>query len=153
VTGAALLLAAGCDGGPSCGPSHAIVSSVVDGDTVHLESGETIRYLMIDTNEITNGKNDCFGAEAKQFNSDLVLGKEVDLAYDVDCEDRYGRLLAYVSVAGREVNSLLVERGYACVLYIPPNGTDRVDEFQALEDDARAQGRGMWSACTVVACD
>ncbi|HTM19597.1 MAG TPA: thermonuclease family protein [Kofleriaceae bacterium] len=147
------LLAGACGGGdPACGPAHAVVESVVDGDTVHLESGETVRYLMVDTPEIGN-PGDCFADEARTFNSDLVLGREVDLVYDVECEDRFDRLLAYVWVSDREVNSLLLERGYACLLHIPPNGDDRVDELQALEDEARAAGRGMWGACEVVACD
>ena len=64
-----------------------------------------------------------------------------------------GRLLAYVSVGGVEVNSLLVERGYACVLHIPPNGADRVVEFETLEAEAKAAGRGMWGSCEVVTCE
>ncbi len=151
-----LLLAptlAACNTGAECGPSKATVTDVIDGDTIVLDTGQKVRYLEMDTTEITNGHNDCYGAEAKQFNSDLVLGKEVSLRYDVQCEDKYGRLLAYVSVDGREVNSLLVERGYACVLVIPPNGADRADEFTALENDAKAANRGMWGACQVVTCE
>ncbi|MCA9679220.1 MAG: thermonuclease family protein [Kofleriaceae bacterium] len=144
---------AGCGSEPSCGPSTATVTNVVDGDTVDLDSGERVRYLMMDTPESTNGATDCFGQNAKQFNTDLVLGKQVELTYDVECEDRYGRLLAYVSVGGVEVNSLLVERGYACVLHIPPNGADRVVEFETLEAEAKAAGRGMWGSCEVVTCE
>ena len=143
---------AGC-GGPNCGPSEATVTSVVDGDTIELDSGERVRYLMIDTPESTGGATDCFGQNARQFNSDLVLGKRVSLDYDQECEDQFGRLLAYVSVDGVEVNSLMVERGYACVLHIPPNGTARVDEFNLLEAVARTEGRGMWGLCQEVTCD
>ncbi|HUH05127.1 MAG TPA: thermonuclease family protein [Kofleriaceae bacterium] len=142
-----------CDTGEDCGPSSAVVTRVIDGDTIEIESGERVRYLNIDTPEITNGKNDCYGAEARQFNEDLVLGKPVTLRYDTECTDRFDRLLAYVRVQDREVNSLLVERGYACVLIIPPNGADRADEFTFLESQARAAERGMWGACEVVTCD
>jgi micrococcal nuclease len=145
----------GC-GGPdaTCGPTAAIAQRVVDGDTIELDSGEKIRYLLIDTPESTNGATDCYGQNAKQLNSDLVLGKPITLDYDESqCTDRFGRLLAYVSVDGVEVNHLLVERGYACTLYIPPAGTDRHIEFENLEATARAAGRGMWSACAVVTCD
>ena len=38
-----------------------------------------------------------------------------------DLQPRFGRTLAYVTVGSQEVNTLLVERGYACVLFIPPN--------------------------------
>lgn len=142
-----------CDTGGECGPASATVVAVIDGDTIDLDSGERVRYLNVDTPEITNGKNDCYGAEAKQFNEDLVLGKQVTLRYDAECSDRFGRLLAYVRVQDREVNTLMVERGYACVLVIPPNGTDRADEFDFIEDQARAEERGMWGACEVVTCD
>lgn len=144
---------AGCGGGSECGPDEGVVARVVDGDTIELESGVKIRYLMMDTPETTSGKNECFGANAAQFNSDLVLGKTVELSYDVECEDRFGRTLAYVSVGGVEVNTLMVERGFACVLHIPPNGDDRADAFEALEDAAKADNKGLWGACGSCHCE
>lgn len=144
-----------CDGGGGsvCGPTSGVVVNVVDGDTIDLESGERIRYLMVDTPESTNGATDCFGQNAKTLNSDLVLGETVTIEYDVECTDRFGRLLGYVSVGATEINTELVERGYACVLHIPPNGDDRAAEFEALEDDAIAAQRGMWGLCEDVTCD
>lgn len=150
----AVATVAACGGAEErCGPTTAIVDQVIDGDTIVLDDGTRVRYLMVDTPEITNGKNDCFGENARQYNSDLVLGKEVTLDYDVECTDRFDRLLAYVSVDGTEVNSLLVERGYACVLYIPPNGEDRETEFLTLEMRAKVASRGMWGTCQEIACD
>lgn len=134
------------DAGSSCGPTTGTVLRVVDGDTLELVSGERIRYLLVDTPESTT-EQECFGEEAKEFNRDLVEGQEVSIRYDVDCADRFDRLLAYVSVGGREVNRLLVERGFACVLQIDPNGVDRVSEYQELETAARVQSRGLWGAC------
>ncbi len=152
-----LLLAAcaadGADGAISpCGPTHATVDRVIDGDTVVLASGEKVRYLLINANEITNGHDECYGQEAKVLNQSLVEGKAVELTYDSECTDKYGRLLAYVAVDGREVNSVLVERGYACVLYIPPDGMARHAEFSTLESQAMAARAGMWGACAVVPC-
>ena len=140
-----LLVASGCGGSP-CGDTEGKVTRVIDGDTIELESGVKIRYLMVDTPEVSNG-GDCYGDNAKQYNSDLVLGKTVQLNFDEQCTDRYGRTLAYVTVDGQEVNSLLVRNGYACVLYIPPNGQSRLDEFNALQLDAKTARRGLWSAC------
>jgi len=146
--------AAGCGSpGSECGVTEALVTRIVDGDTIELESGETIRYLMINTPETTGGKNECYGSNAVQFNTDLVLGKTVTLDYDTQCTDRFGRTLAYVSVGGQEVNTLMIERGYACLLHIPPNGDDRLAEFEALEDVARAQSRGLWGACDPIPCN
>ncbi len=59
------LLGAGC--GSPCGPSRGTVATVVDGDTVKLESGETVRYLMVDTPEVTSGKNECWGARGEDL--------------------------------------------------------------------------------------
>jgi micrococcal nuclease len=88
------------------------------------------------------------------FNTDLVLGKRVVLTYDsAECTDRYDRLLAYVTVDGQEVNSLLVQRGYACVLHIPPAGDSREDEFKAYQAEAKAAGRGLWSQCDPIPCN
>jgi micrococcal nuclease len=150
----ALLLVAcgGPDPGPPCGPRDGLVVEVIDGDTVVLEGGERVRYLLADAPESTGGQSECFGPEARAFNRGLVEGRRVSLAYGEACEDRFGRLLAYVSVDGREVNSLLVERGHACVLHVPPAGSARRAEFQALEAGARRARRGVWGACAPVSC-
>lgn len=137
-----------------CGPSKATVASVIDGDTIVLDTGEKVRYLMIDTPEITSGKHDCYGQEARDYNEQLVLDQEVTLTYDVECTDKYGRLLAYVEAPDGEMNTLLIERGFACLLIVPPNGADRESEFAGLELEARQSGEGMWTACEgAVTCD
>ena len=145
-------LAACSDGGASCGPREATVERVIDGDTIVLPGDVKIRYLLVDAPEITNGHDDCYGANAARFNSDLVLGKTVQLAYDTACQDMFGRTLAYVTVDGQDVNRLLVERGYACVLHIPPDGDARADEFKAVELAARTARRGLWGACDPIPC-
>ncbi len=134
-----------------CGPTSGVVARVLDGDTIELETGEKIRYLMIDTPEVSGGV-ECYGLEAKQLNTDLVLGKEITLRYDTECTDRYDRLLAYVSVGDREINTLMIERGYACVLYIPPNGSERKDEFESLESLAKQADKGLWGLCDTTPC-
>ncbi|WAS97348.1 thermonuclease family protein [Nannocystis punicea] len=130
-----------------CGPTVGTVAKVIDGDTIVLESGEKVRYLLVDTPEITNGKRECFGLEARDFNAEYVLGQEIRLTYDVECADAYGRLLAYVDAPDGEINSLLIARGYACVLDIPPNGEDRASEFMAMQRTAKDQKAGLWGMC------
>lgn len=134
-----------------CGPSEAFVERVIDGDTVELAGGERVRYLLIDTPESTSS-TECFGPEATTFNRLLVEGQEVELEYDDECRDRFGRLLAYVRVGDREVNALMVERGFACVLHIPPNGQARVDSYEDLEAQAQYDDRGLWGACEERPC-
>ncbi len=147
------LAACGGSSGSEYGVTEATVERVVDGDTIELEGGKKIRYLMVNTPETTGGKNECYGSNAVQFNTDLVLGKRVTLDYDVQCEDMFGRTLAYVTVDGIEVNTELVKKGFACVLHIPPNGNDRADEFEALEDEAKAMNRGLWGQCDPIPCN
>jgi len=147
--GAAL---AACGGSP-CGPSSAKVSRVVDGDTIELENGTKVRYLLVNAPETTNGHNDCYGAQAAARNAELVEGKTVQLTYDTQCTDRYGRTLAYVKVDGVEVNSTLMTEGLACVLYVKPDGMSRVQEFEDLEVVAKTNRVGLWGACSVVTCE
>jgi micrococcal nuclease len=147
------ILLAACAGDPEgrCGPSEGVVANVIDGDTIDLESGERIRYLMIDSPESTT-EQECWGVEAKHANRDLVEGKTVQLRYDVECQDDYGRLLAYVELSGQEINRVMVDRGHACVLQIPPNGEDVVEEYRDLEYAAEQLGKGLWAACDPIPC-
>ncbi len=144
---------AACDGGENlgdpCGPPNGRVVDVLDGDTVDLDSGVRVRYLLIDTPAIAQSAgetSDCYGDEAKEQNEALVAGQEVDLEYDQDCEDPFDRTLAYVFLDDRMVNGIMLERGYAEILFIEPN--DRyLTELEELEADAQAAGAGKWSAC------
>ena len=138
---------------PRCGPATATVTNVIDGDTIVLSSGEKVRYLLIDAPEITNGHNDCYGQEAFVYNRDLVLGQEIALTYDTQCTDKYGRLLAYVEAPDGELNTLMIDRGFACYLHIPPDGDARASEFESLELGARQAKRGMWGLCPTITCD
>ncbi len=136
------------DEGSVCGPTQAVVARVIDGDTVELDDGQRVRYLLVNAPETTGGKDECYGAEATDFNRQTVEGKTVTLVYDeAECTDRFDRLLAFVEIEGRDVNALLVERGFAQVLYIPPSGEDRKAQYDALEAKAEAGLAGQWGAC------
>jgi micrococcal nuclease len=136
------LTATGC-AEPPCGDSAGVVTEVVDGDTLVLAGGERVRHLLVDAPEA----DDCFGASATRFHRDLLLGASIELDDDEVCRDRYGRRLAYVSRDGRDVGRLLLERGYACVLHVPPTGDDRLADYRAAEATARAGRRGLWASC------
>src|SRR3990167_2207640 len=76
-----------------------IVSRVVDGDTIELNTGEKLRYIGIDTPEINYGKDpECFAQQAKEFNKKLVEKKVIKIEKDVSEKDKFGRLLRYVYV-------------------------------------------------------
>jgi micrococcal nuclease len=134
------------------GPTGKVVR-VVDGDTVEVRIGDatrTVRYIGVDTPETVKPDTpvQCFGKQASAYNKRLVSGKGVRLVYGPDHFDRYGRVLAYVYVAGnrRSVNAQLVATGYARVLAIAPN-TAHLRPYQRLEQAARQRGLGLWAAC------
>ncbi len=146
----ALALWAAC--GPDEQPAEELVtvSRIVDGDTVELEDGSIVRYLGIDTPEIAHSASEtssCFGEQARDFNSHLVLGAEVRLEYDEEREDYYGRVLAYLWLDDEMVNQTLVLRGFACLCTVSPNNK-YTDEFEALLNEAQAESAGLWGACS-----
>jgi micrococcal nuclease len=134
-----------------------LVTRVVDGDTIKLENGQTVRYIGIDTPETKDPRRPvgCFGQEASNKNKELVEGKRVRLEKDVSETDKYGRLLRYVYVSssstssGKEelfVNDYLVKEGYAHASSYPPDVVKQ-SVFNASETDARNHNRGLWNSC------
>jgi micrococcal nuclease len=131
--------------------ARAEVVGVVDGDTIDVSLDgevERVRYIGVDTPEsVAPGQPvECYGRRASSFNARLVEGERVELAFDRELRDDYGRLLAYVYVEGVLVNAELVERGFARTLEIPPN-TSKADLLGRLEVKAGSAGRGLWEAC------
>lgn len=121
------------------------VIRVIDGDTVVLSDGRTVRYIGIDTPE----RGQPFYEAAKNFNRKLVQGKEVELEFDVERYDHYGRLLAYVFVRDKDgrrifVNAEMVRNGFARTYTKPPN-VKYADLFVRLQEEARNNRRGLWS--------
>jgi micrococcal nuclease len=136
---------------PAGGSVTVTVDRVVDGDTAKVFFGgdsEYVRYIGIDTPESVqpDAAVECFGPEARDFNARAIEGRRMKLVFDRERRDHYGRLLAYVYVDGRLLQADLLRRGYATTLEVSPN-TARAGEFERLEDEARAAGRGLWSAC------
>jgi len=126
------------------------VVRVIDGDTIQVccvfGDREKVRYIGINTPEIHHPMKgvEFFGKEASEANGKLVDGKTVRLEFDVQEQDRYGRLLAYVYLEeGTFVNAWLAENGYAMVMTIPPN-VKHQDLFLKLQREAREARRGLW---------
>ena len=102
-----------------------------------------IRYLMVNTPETTGGKNECYGQNAVTFNTDLVLGKTVEIDYDVECTDRFDRTLAYVSRRWRRRSTRCSSSAAtrACSTS-RRTATIALAEFKALETAAQARRAG-----------
>jgi micrococcal nuclease len=121
---------------------------VIDGDTIEVRmSGghaETVRYVGVNAPEmLPETLEEPGGRAARALNETLLRGKRLELTFDVETRDRYGRLLAYVYADGENVNAALVERGYAAAAAHPPNVCFR-DRFTSLERQARDARRGLW---------
>lgn len=123
--------------------SISLVTKVIDGDTIVLESGEVVRYIGIDTPE---SAKECFASESKDKNSELVVEKSVRLEKDVSERDRYNRLLRYVFVDNVFVNDFLVREGYATAVSYPPD-VKYQEQFRQAEREAFDANRGLWGGC------
>lgn len=134
-------------------PQDLSVVKVIDGDTVILSNGKTLRYIGINTPETKDPRKgvECFGQEASNKNKELIKGKHVRLEKDVSETDKYGRLLRYVYVesAGTEifVNDYLVRQGYAYATAYPPDIKHQA-QFKQGEQEAKAQQKGLWNSCS-----
>jgi micrococcal nuclease len=136
-------------------PGMWVVTHDVDGDTIDVRQGSTkerVRLLGIDTPETHDPRKpvQCFGEAAAAHTKQLLEGKSVRLEADPQDSDRdkYHRLLRYVYLPdGTLVNATLIRDGYAFAYTIFPIA--KLDEFRALEADARDANRGLWAGCNV----
>jgi micrococcal nuclease len=133
---------------------HAVVTRVVDGDTIKvkidgIEKG--VRLIGIDTPETHKPgvKVECGGPEASAYMTELApKGATVTLTPDPtqDSVDRYGRILAYAKVHGQELQLEQIYAGNAKV-YVYKKPFERVDEFRKAEQVAKDAHRGVWGHC------
>ena len=114
---------------------------VLDGDTISIGS-DVIRLHGIDAPE--NGQN-CKRASGKSFNCGASAEKKLKelTAGEVTCtgtsRDNYERLIAVCSDGDREINSRMVQSGWA-VAYRKFS-----QDYVTDEDDAKAAERGLWA--------
>ena len=128
------------------------VVRVVDGDTIKVSTGITLRLIGIDTPEIVDPRKpvQCFAREASLHAHQLLDHASVSLEYDASQGrlDRYGRTLAFVWMAdGRMFNESMIVDGFAHeYTYNLPYRYQT--EFIAAERSARDAARGLWSPST-----
>jgi len=116
------------------------VTRVLDGDTIEIEGGQRVRYLGINAPE----SGEPFFTEATRENERWVAGRTVKLEFDVQTQDRYQRLLAYVWADGQLVNEEIVRNGYAVSETIQPD-VKYQDLILKAEKEAREHCRGLWA--------
>ncbi|MEN9582470.1 MAG: hypothetical protein RL641_424 [Candidatus Parcubacteria bacterium] len=126
----------------------ALVTRIVDGDTIVIDGKTTVRLIGIDTPEkdTTTTDPECWNQEASQKTSDLLLGKTVRLEKDISEVDRYGRLLRYVYLGDVFINEELVRSGDAIAKAYPPDIREKA-LLTLAQTEAKAEMRGLWGAC------
>lgn len=147
------------------GYEEAVVTRVVDGDTIEVEitartdgpgagladvgGNYDVRLLGIDTPETVapGSPVECFGPEASEAAGALLAGAEVRLVKDVEEVDSFERLLRYVYIGAEMANARLVINGYASAYTYPPN-VRHAGLFAALQRSARRAEDGLWAPST-----
>lgn len=124
-----------------------IVSRVIDGDTVELNSGDKVRLIGINAPE----EGQYFYSEAKNKLKELVEGKIITLEKDISDKDMYGRLLRYIYVNDLFVNLEIVRLGYAeAYEYLPD--TEHSILLKESEKEAKENERGIWEKSEYISC-
>lgn len=140
------------------------VSHVRDGDTIVVRNVDTsylkdkdrkkiiedeliknngelgVRLISIDTPEITNGKNEYFGKEAKEAVAKLLYSGKVVLELDpAILYDDYSRLIAHTyTMEGINVQKYLLSNGLARVAYLYDD-YKYTSEYRHAEKEAKAK--------------
>jgi len=124
-------------------PIHgtAVVTHIVDGDTIDVSGYGRIRLIGMDTPE--RGRPGF--AEATERTRALCGGQTVQVEVcPVRSTDRYGRTRALIYLPdGTMLNTRLIEEGWAVVYTVMPCHIDSA-QWLPLERQAREAHRGLW---------
>jgi endonuclease YncB( thermonuclease family) len=131
------------------------VTRFSDGDTITVDMNgraETVRMIGVDTPETHDPDTpvQCYGAAASAYTKNLIGAQKVRLEADPTNQnrDRYKRLLRYVYLPdGRLLQAEIIKNGYGFAYTSFP--FTKKDQFVALEKEAQASSKGLWSNCVV----
>ncbi len=104
---------------------------------------ERVRLIGIDAPEL---KQEQWGRPAKKYLKKLISENDwvVNVEFDVQRRDNYGRIPAYLwNKKGELINEKLLEAGLA-VLYTQPPNVKYVDRLSAAEKKAQSEKAGLW---------
>jgi len=136
------------------GLTSVTVQRVIDGDTLRLGDGRSVRMIGLNTPELgKQGRSDePFAVAARQRLQALVeaSGGRVGLRPGKQAQDHYGRTLAHIySASGANLEAQMLADGLGFQVAVAPN-VDLVACQQAAERSARQAGRGLWRQSPVV---
>jgi endonuclease YncB( thermonuclease family) len=150
LSGSFPLSAMGCD---LSEPETGTVAAIIDGETLKLADGRTVRLIGAKAPMPPLGFRGedpwPLVEEAKEALTRLAAGKEVELRYGGTRTDRHGYALAHVFVVDGATRLWLqqemVKMGLARVYSFPDNRAC-VGDLLASEGDARGKGLGVWGS-------
>ena len=124
----------------------------VDGDTIKVtikKEVKTVRLLAVDTPESAKPENEIeyYGKESSEYTcSRIKKAKKIELEYDANSDkvDKYDRLLAWVFVDDKLLQTELVEKGYAKVAYLYGD-YKYTDILKEKQEKASAKSIGIWN--------
>jgi micrococcal nuclease len=132
-------------------PTAAVVTAVYDGDTVKVkfENGisKRIRLLGVDAPEMNDPREKMkFWAHmAKRLSFFYLYRKEINLSYDSEIEDKYGRILAYVWTKEKGLfNDFILRQGFAFAFLNFPLKKDYAIRLKEAEREAQKSQKGIW---------
>ncbi|GHT46659.1 hypothetical protein FACS189454_08140 [Planctomycetales bacterium] len=139
-------------------PPKIAVTRVIDGDTIEVAGGITVRLLGIDTPEAAKGKLPAqpFAGDAKRFVENAIIGSgnKVTLYKDAAMQvGKFGRDLAWVIVdtpdGEKVLQELLLEEGLAKVWlqYAPPLKLHYLLEAEnkaQIFEEKKKRGKNIW---------
>lgn len=134
-------------------PKTVRVARVVDGDTLKLVDGRSVRLIGVNAPELAHhGRSEePFAVAAQRRLQDLVAANdgEVGLVTGQQGKDKYGRTLAHAYDArGNNLESRLLAEGLGYLVAIAPN-TDLTACQRAAEREARSAKLGLWKKSPV----
>ena len=100
------------------------VTKIIDGDTFNVKIGDeihSVRMLLIDTPESAGDYTQSpqpYGKEASNYTKKALIDKDVTIYFDRSRREKYGRMLGYVEVDGRDIGKELIEQGLAKMSYL-----------------------------------
>ncbi|MBV7477986.1 thermonuclease family protein [Pseudomonas sp. PDM31] len=139
------------------GLTSVAVERVIDGDTLRLIDGRSVRLIGLNTPELgKKGRSDePFAVAARKRLEALVAASDrrVQLLPGKESKDHYGRTLAHVYGAdGANFEAQMLAEGLGFQVAVAPN-VDLVVCQQEAERSARQAGLGVWRQSPVLKAD
>jgi endonuclease YncB( thermonuclease family) len=119
-----------------------VISRVIDGDTLNLEDGRTIRLLNINSPEKDRPESRYSKEFLEQFTNKTA-------EFEIIGKDKYNRYLARIFEEDRYLNLELVKKGFASKFLVDKN---ELKVFDNAENNAVEKSFGIWKKSVYWGC-